>query len=215
MPAHFRADGQTGVSGHPPVSLRCPACHKQATLDPLGPGDFSISPANVYLGLRRCPNPDCHTQIFVVHGGPDKVVTSFPPEVIDFDATNVPAAVVEAMEEAITCHAHECFTAAAIMVRKTLEELCADRSAEGANLKERIKALGTKVVLPKELLEGLDDLRLLGNDAAHIESREYAKVGKEEVEIGIEFAKEVLKATYQYSDLLSRLRALKASQSEA
>jgi hypothetical protein len=77
------------------------------------------------------------------------------------------------------------------------------------NLKERIKALGTKVVLPTELLDGLDDLRLLGNDAAHIESNEYDKVGQEEVEIGIEFAKEVLKAVYQYSALLNRLRALK------
>jgi hypothetical protein len=76
-------------------------------------------------------------------------------------------------------------------------------------LKERIKQLGTKVILPQELLEGLDDLRLLGNDAAHIESQEYDKVGQEEVEVGIELAKEVLKAVYQYSALLSRLRALK------
>jgi hypothetical protein len=30
-------------------------------------------------------------------------------------------------------------------------------------------------------------------------------------EVGIEFAKEVLKAVYQYSDLLNRLRALKAT----
>jgi hypothetical protein len=73
----------------------------------------------------------------------------------------------------------------------------------------RIKSLGTKVVLPQELLQGLDDLRLLGNDAAHIESEEYNQVGKEEVEVGIEFAKEVLKAVYQYSALLARLRALK------
>jgi len=90
-----------------------------------------------------------------------------------------------------------------------LEELCRDRGAAGGNLKERIKALGTKAVLPQELLDGLDALRLLGNDAAHIESQEYAKVGKEEVEVGIEFAKEVLKAVYQYSALLNRLRALK------
>jgi len=95
------------------------------------------------------------------------------------------------------------------MVRKTLEELSRDRAAQGKDLKERIRDLGTKIVLPKELLDGLDDLRLLGNDAAHIESREYDQVGKEEVEIGIEFTKEVLKATYQYSALLNRLRALK------
>ena len=90
------------------------------------------------------------------------------------------------------------------MVRKTLEELCRERGAQGKDLKERIRDLGTKIVLPKELLDGLDDLRLLGNDAAHIESREYDQVGKEEVEIGIEFTKEVLNPHFRFeSDELS------------
>jgi hypothetical protein len=136
-------------------------------------------------------------------------VTSYPALRIDFDATNVAPLVVKALEDAITCHANNLHVAAAMMVRKTLEELCRDRGAQGKDLKERIRDLGTKIVLPKELLDGLDDLRLLGNDAAHIESREYDKVGKEEVEVGIEFTKEVLKAVYQYSALLSRLRGLK------
>jgi len=159
-------------------------------------------------GLRRCPDPTCYALVFFVLVS-GNLVESFPAETLDFDATNIPAAVQSAFEEAIKCHAQSCFVASAIMVRKTLEELCRDRNAEGANLKERIKALDTKVILPKDLLDGLDELRLLGNDAAHIESQEYAKVGKEEVEVGIEFAKEVLKAVYQYSALLNRLRALK------
>ena len=163
----------------------------------------------MWLGVRRCPNPACYALLFVVADSDNKLLVSYPPERLDFDSTNLPASVTKSVEEAITCHANECYIAAAIMVRKTLEELCRDRNAIGANLKERIKALGTKVVLPKELLDGLDDLRLLGNDAAHIESQEFNAVGKEEVEIGIEFAKEVLKAVYQYSSLLSRLRSLK------
>jgi hypothetical protein len=56
---------------------------------------------------------------------------------------------------------------------------------------------------------GLDDLRLLGNDAAHTESTAYEQVSQEEVEVAIEFTKEVLKAVYQYRDLLNRMRALK------
>ncbi|MGB2927529.1 MAG: DUF4145 domain-containing protein [Desulfobacterales bacterium] len=98
------------------------------------------------------------------------------------------------------------------MVRKTLEELCRDRNAIGDNLKKRIKALGATVVLPQELLDGIDDLRLLGNDAAHIESQTFNQIGSEEVEVGIEFTKEVLKAVYQYGKLLERLRNLKREQ---
>ena len=98
------------------------------------------------------------------------------------------------------------------MVRKTLEELCSDRGASGGNLNQRIKALKDKVVLPQELLDGVDDLRLLGNDAAHIESKTFNKVGEEEVAIGIEFTKEILKAVYQYNDLLAQIKEIKSTK---
>jgi Domain of unknown function (DUF4145) len=159
-------------------------------------------------GERLCPNTACRALIFLIWDG-SQLAASYPPERLDFDATNIPASISKALEEAITCHANECFIASAIMVRKTLEELCHERGATGGNLKDRIRNLGTKVILPQELLAGLDDLRLLGNDAAHIESQEFNAIGKEEVEIGIEFAKEVLKAVFQYSDLLAKLRSLK------
>jgi hypothetical protein len=191
------------------LKIRCPVCRQRGTFDSVQIQDLQIPPATV-AGCRRCPDAACHAIVFFAADTRiGQVLVSYPAERIDFDATNVPASVIGALEEAITCHANKCFVASAIMVRKTLEELCKDRGATGSNLKERIKALGSKVVLPTELLEGLDDLRLLGNDAAHIESQEYDKVGQEEVEIGIEFAKEVLKAVYQYSTLLNRLRALK------
>lgn len=196
------------------ITLRCPICRQKGTLQPNSVNDVQVhdlaSDALYVFGQRRCPDPTCGGHIFFVRdaqkGG---LLASYPAERIDFDATNVPNAVMAAMEEAITCHANNCLMSAAIMVRKTLEELCSDRSATGKNLKERITDLGKKIVLPNELLEGLDDLRLLGNDAAHIESQEFNQIGQEEVEIGIEFTKEVLKATYQYSALLGRLRSLK------
>jgi hypothetical protein len=37
----------------------------------------------------------------------------------------------------------------------------------------------------------------------------YAKVEQEEVDVAIEFTKEVLKAVYQYSALVEKLRKLK------
>jgi hypothetical protein len=72
-----------------------------------------------------------------------------------------------------------------------------------------MKALESRVVLPPDLFSGLDDIRLLGNDAAHIESQTYSRVSQEEVEVAIEFTKEVLKAIYQLSALVARLKGLK------
>lgn len=194
------------------VSLRCPACRHLGNFDRITSHDVQLNTTqgSYVVGIRRCPNVSCKNIIFFVFDHrAGKLAVSYPPELIDFDSTNVPASVTKALEEAISCHANECYIAAAIMVRKTLEELCHNRGATGTNLKERIRDLGMKVILPKELLEGLDDLRLLGNDAAHIESQEFNAIGKDEVEIGIEFTKEVLKSVFQYSDLLTKLRSLK------
>jgi hypothetical protein len=139
-------------------------------------------------------------------------VACYPPEVLDFDATGLPEQVLASFEEAIRSHAAGCYRAAAIMVRRTLEALCHDRDATGDDLARRLESLGTKVVLPSQLLQGAQQLRLMGNDAAHIEAKTYDDVGKEEVELAIDVAKEVLKAVYQYRDLIDRLDALKRDE---
>ena len=187
------------------ISLRCPACRQQGTFDAMTNVN-DASAGNYTLGQRRCPNDRCRAHIFFVRES-GRLAVSYPAERLDFDSTNVPIAISKALEEAIACHSARCFTAAAIMVRKTLEELCHERGATGPNLKARIGALGAKITVPQELLDGVDHLRLLGNDAAHIESQNYNQVGQEEVEVGLLFAKELLKAVYQYSALVARLKA--------
>lgn len=136
------------------------------------------------------------------------LIASFPPERLTFDASGIPTRVRTAFEEAITCHAGEALIAAAMLVRKTLEELCADRGASGADLYKRLEALQKQVVLPPPLFAGLDRLRILGNDAAHVEARTYNEITRGHVEAAIEFAREVLKAVYQYEGLLKKLEAL-------
>lgn len=195
------------------VRTRCPACRQRATFDRLGT-DVCVAVYNgqsVVAGQRVCPDPKCQEHLFFIDAGGDLLAT-YPPETIDFDSNALPAGVRRALEEAVTCHANQAFVAAAIMVRKTLEELCRERGASGENLNERIIALRESVILPPQLLDGLHDLRLLGNDAAHVESRTFENVGPEEVEIALELTKEVLKGVYQLSHLVEKLASLKKSE---
>lgn len=205
----IKITGHNAVNPNTVVSLRCPACRQQGTFDALV-NVHDVSSGSYVLGQRRCPNDQCRAHVFFVRES-GKIAVAYPAERLDFDSTNVPASVSKALEEAIACHAARCFTAAAIMVRKTLEELCHERGATGANLKARISALGAKITVPQELLDGVDHLRLLGNDAAHIESQTFNQVGQQEVEVGLLFAKELLKAVYQYAALVARLKALQKS----
>jgi hypothetical protein len=168
----------------------------------------NATPPRTLVGVRHCPNDACRALVFLVARN-DSVIESYPAETIDFDTSNIPEPIKVALSEAILCLSHGCHVASAMMVRKTLEELCEHKGAAGSNLKERISSLKAIVIIPPELFEGLDDLRLLGNDAAHIESKTFNNIGDNEIETAIEFTKEVLKAVFQYSTLLGRLKALK------
>ena len=197
------------VTQTPParVAVRCPHCGKEAVMEPLQEHDLNMN-GNYTCGQRRCPNPQCRGHLFIVLPR-DKPAIAYPPIKLDFDPENIPAKILTTFEEAITCHAVGCFVASAIMVRRTFEEVCADRGVKGNNLKERIANLQSKIVIPRELLDAMDELRILGNDAAHIEAKDYESVSKKEATIAIKFTKEILKSLYQYKSLLEELKSSK------
>lgn len=202
-----------GQLGPATIRLRCPFCKHLGAFEVATYGDYDTMVANSAIAsARRCPS--CRALVFIVYKGtnPAEVIASYPPEVIDFDTTGLPTPVVESLGEALVCHSQGCHRAAAIMVRRTLEEVCHDKGATGKDLKDRLAALGSLVLLPQALIAGLSDLRLLGNDAAHIKSTTYQQVGKDEIEVAIDVTKTVLQAVYQYADLVQRLDALKAQQ---
>lgn len=202
-----------------PVNMRCPRCRKEGVFHAFAGKDAvwdihrkttagTVSDGAIEIGCRRCPNRECNAFAFVViHRG--KLLRSYPSEVIDFDSTNLPPRILASLEEAIKAYAANCYRASALMVRRVLEELCEDKNASGNNLMERLKALGSTVIIPGELLLAANELRLLGNDAAHIEAKTYDQIGPEECAIAIELAKELLKAVYQYTSLVAKLQALK------
>jgi hypothetical protein len=198
--------------GNRTIQIRCPGCMHLATMSSVG-GDVPLefadgawSKSDAQAGLRICPNTACRALIFVVFSSTG-LIQSYPGELVDFDATDVPDRVRENLEEAILCHSVGAYTAAGMLIRKTLEALCQERGCAGNTLHERLVQLQDAITVPAELLSGVLDLKLLGNDAAHIEAKTYEKVGKEEVEIALEFTKEILKAVYQLGKLLSRLRS--------
>jgi phage FluMu protein Com len=192
------------------ISVRCPRCSQIGTFEGVGAFEDLITESGRF-GQRVCPNPDCRAHMFVVLDPAHlmRVVVSYPALRLDFDSSDIPPKVVAALEEAITCHSQRCFTAGAIMVRKTLEELCDERGATGSDLRARLNDLRGKALLPAELVDGLHELRLLGNDAAHLELKHFDGISEEAVTLAIDVTKEVLKRVYQSGTLIERLRVYK------
>jgi hypothetical protein len=212
---NFQAIQPTATANSFVLSIRCPRCGQVGTFESFGNVNdvFSRVGNGIVFGQRRCPNPKCSGHVFFVEDKNTSSVYSYPPESVELNKDNIPARILSTIEEAITCYTHGCYIAAAIMIRKTLEEIAVEKSAEGKNLFLKLQDLSAKIFVPKELIEAMTELRLLGNDAAHIEAETFNQIGKNEIEISIEFAKEIIKAVYQYESLLGRLRGLKKTNS--
>jgi hypothetical protein len=212
-------NGQSTPNADAVPNLRCPHCMHMGSFTRVIPHDLCIQhlgkaqngqPIEVgrsIVGIRACPNRECLGLVLMVMDGNGGVV-ALPSEILDFDATDIPPTIAASLEEAVKCHSSQCYKAAALMVRRVLEEVCEERGATGSNLKDRITDLSKKIVLPQDLLQAADHLRLLGNDAAHIEAKTYQAIGEPEVRLSIDLTKELLKGAYQYKGLLARLTAL-------
>jgi hypothetical protein len=197
-------------AGTDSVALRCPACGNDGTFTALGT-DYKAR-GDITVGHRRCPNPECSAHVFIVRHHLE-ILATYPARRITFDRGGIPERVLAALDEAITCHANQCWMAAGMMIRKTLEEICADQKAEGKDLNARIEALEKSLVLPRKLLAGMHHLRILGNDAAHVEIRHFQAVSQKEIEVAIEFTQTILRAVYQYDTLLRRIEELRVPES--
>ena len=188
------------------ISTECPVCGHSGNFQNI---TENKSNKQYIFSLRKCPNPKCHALVFFASKNDQSKIVTFPPRKISFDKSNIPKAIINVFDEVLTCHANQAYVAAAIMIRRTLEEICKNKGAEGNDLKKRIVALGSKIVIPKQLLEGMNELRLLGNNAAHVEARVFYEISENEITVAIEFTKKILEATYQYDALLESLKSLK------
>lgn len=203
------------------IAVRCPHCGVRGTffaysglrymkelLDPPSP---DLQSEHLTAAIRQCPNEDCHGIVFTLSLDRSTHVLH-PPEVLAFDPSGLPANLVETLREAIHCHAAGAFRASVMMVRRLLEELCEASGAEGRTLHARLEALRAKITLPADLFDAIDELKALGNDAAHIEAKVYQNIDREESELSVELAQEILRALYQHKGLVDRLNARRSAR---
>lgn len=212
----------TAVNNRPhAISIRCPHCRELGSFEVVAGNNHGAfyqkklpnypNPIGLAATLRSCPNIKCKGIVLVIdHNG--SVVEVEPPQLLDFSLDNLPDECQETLKEAISCHAAGAYRAAAMMVRRLLEEICKDNKAEGKDLHQKLEALKTSLLLPHALIDAMGELKALGNDAAHIEARAYDNIGREEAEDSIELAKEILKALYQLKALTERLQKRKMQQ---
>jgi len=202
------------------ISDICPGCGETVKFLPFDDCfDLYYQVTNNYIiftGQRYCPNTNCNTHIFFEHHIPPvgRETNKITPR--NFKSQNIsliklPEEIRNSFKEAMLCYNSGCFIASAILIRKVLENICLLNNSKGKNLHERIKSLKDKLTLSTTLYNAMFELKYLGNDAAHFESKHFEKINQKEAELGLTILSEILRSIYEHEDLINSFKALKHS----
>jgi uncharacterized protein DUF4145 len=94
----------------------------------------------------------------------DFAVYPTPPRAM---SSAVPKKLQTCFQEARACYRARAYTASAIMCRRSLELLTAERGIKGKNLADALEKLKAKGDIDQRLYDWCNALRLAGNQAAH------------------------------------------------
>jgi hypothetical protein len=147
---------------------------------------------NTKYTFGNCPacNSALLARQFDTGDGWDRPVRVFPPRDRNLHSS-VPKPIRAAFTEGRACFRSKLFTAAAIMCRKTLEGICSAHGVKSGTLAAELKKLKESEVIDSRLFEWAEELRTIGNEAAHdvafAASREDARDTLEFTEALIEY----------------------------
>lgn len=115
----------------------------------------------------------------------------------------IPEKLRGSLKESIKCFKAQLFTATTIMCRRTLEGFCSLKGVNEKNLAKSIEKLRANGVINDQLFEWANELRLLGNEAAHNIDVEFSAVDSRDV---LEFTIAILDFTYSFKDKFDKFK---------
>ena len=117
---------------------------------------------------------------------------------------DVPIQIATVFQEAVRAMHAECPRASAVMARRTLEAITADKGETKGRLADRLNNLAEKGVLIPTLAAWSKEVRLVGNTGAHFDP--ISSVSPKDTEDLISFVQELLRYLYELPADLSRRR---------
>lgn len=208
----------------------CPRCQKQSSFEVGTPQPLTFEPERLLVELGGSATPahldqvcvlycrNCKQGVVVVEeeriadrswrenaegGG---VITwrgiHWWPAADAHVSADVPTEIAEVFKEAARALHAECPRASAVMARRTLEAITADKGETKGDLADRLKNLATKGVLLPTLADWAREVRLVGNVGAHFDP--IKTVSKKDAEQLVTFVRELLKYLYELPAELAR-----------
>ncbi|QYU70273.1 DUF4145 domain-containing protein [Leptolyngbya sp. 15MV] len=148
-----------------------------------------------------------------LHGaasGPSRVCF-WPSSTIQVQTDGLPEEIKQTIDEAVRCFEAACWRAAVVMVRRAIELICDEKEAKGDKLRQRLDDLATKVAITPEVVEALSNLKDLGNDAVHVELKDFDSIEEKHAQLAIEIIITISASLFRAEELSRKLKALKST----
>lgn len=180
--------------------LACPHCDAPSLFDEwaiyhdVPHPDQDVSPARyTLLGCLACRQP----QLWKDPVGPDDEGDGqrLWPQVTAL-APDIPASIARELVEAHACFDAKLYTAAAVMVRRTLEGMCIEQGTKKSNLFQALQELRDDGIIEGRLFDWAQALRVLGNQGAHFSEE---SVSREDAADALSLAEAVLNYIYVFT----------------
>lgn len=145
-------------------SILCPSCKTRTNLIQrikyVWPED-----SNTIFEISECNG--CNTFFLVKRRG-GTITGLWPKELPQIVDDRIPEHIREDFNEANLCFSVEANRAAAVMARRSLQNICLDKSADkDKKLEQQIDELQEMGIITKDLQNWAHEVRHVGNDGAH------------------------------------------------
>jgi hypothetical protein len=154
-----------------------------------------------FLKCPRCARPFILLQVEEGVGW-DAPMRIYPPIEMGMSLA-IPSPISSAYYEARNCFRAKCYTATAIMCRKTLEGIAEEHKITARNLASALKEMRDKGIIESRLYEWADALRISGNEAAHGVN---VSISQQDAKDILEFTNALLEYVFTFQDRFEQFK---------
>jgi hypothetical protein len=201
-------------------AIECPFCNERGKFEVVFHADKKKPNSRKALNFDtlRCVNCAGYVQVVwsASEHGPRQGLHAFRVQPWPLHVSDPPkywpAEVGRCWQQAHRSLQSESWDAAAVMARTSLQAALRDQGAEGSRLKDEIKSLADRGVLPPLMREWSDEVRSLGNDATHPDGESQGTTAADARDV-VEFLDYLLQYLYDLPKAIADYRERRRSAS--